>query len=159
MCHIFNGCALPASFLSQTVRSYLRFSDLILYLYLSLKSNDLKLKMTASYYFPKSGRQMSIERNLETLSTSSRFYVLTDFIKNALYFQESKFYLRIQSLTFAYSKGAFKYLKYIRANIHFFSHLFVSFLFLPLFIFTCQIYFVFPLYLVRDIKEIICVTS
>ena len=69
---------------------------------------------------------MSIERNLETLSTSSQFYVLTDFFKNALYFQESKFYLRIQSLMFAYSKSAFKYLKYIRANIHFFSHLFVS---------------------------------
>ena len=136
MCHIFNGCALPSSFLSQRVQSYLRFSDLILYLYLSLKSNDLKLKWQQAIIFLNQGdKTMSIERNLETLSTSSQFYVLTDFFKNALYFQESKFYLRIQSLMFAYSKSAFKYLKYIRANIHFFSHLFVSFLFLPLFFF------------------------
>lgn len=36
---------------TSKVKSNLRLNDLILHLYLSLRSNGLKLKMTTNYYF------------------------------------------------------------------------------------------------------------
>ena len=105
---LLNGCVIfkwlrPApSFLSQKVQSYLRFSGKILDKDFASLSKPrvkwLKAENESKLISLNQGDKiMSIERRSGNTLKSSQSYVLIDFLKDALYFWESKCGLRIQS--------------------------------------------------------------